>query len=199
MLNIHTMPLGAYQTNCYLLWQDGQDGCLVIDPGYEPERVLQQADRLGKQIEAILLTHGHFDHVGGVRQLAADTDCNVYLCQQDLSMPQQLTAGPLYYTHTYGEGDTLTLAGITLQVLHTPGHTPGSVCLMAEDALFSGDTLFEGSCGRTDLPGGDTATILASLARLRQLPGDYRVFPGHGPATTLSEERRFNPYLKGIL
>ena len=199
MLNIHTMPLGAYQTNCYLLWQDGQDGCLVIDPGYEPERVLQQADRLGKQIEAILLTHGHFDHVGGVRQLAADTDCNVYLCQQDLSMPQQMTAGPLYYTHTYGEGDTLTLAGITLQVLHTPGHTPGSVCLMAEDALFSGDTLFEGSCGRTDLPGGDTATILASLARLRQLPGDYRVFPGHGPATTLSEERRFNPYLKGIL
>ena len=199
MLNIHTMPLGAYQTNCYLLWQDGQDSCLVIDPGYEPERVLQQADRLGKQIEAILLTHGHFDHVGGVRQLAADTDCNVYLCQQDLSMPQQMTAGPLYYTHTYGEGDTLTLAGITLQVLHTPGHTPGSVCLMAEDALFSGDTLFEGSCGRTDLPGGDTATILASLARLRQLPGDYRVFPGHGPATTLSEERRFNPYLKGIL
>ena len=199
MLNIHTMPLGAYQTNCYLLWQDGQDSCLVIDPGYEPERVLQQADRLGKQIEAILLTHGHFDHVGGVRQLAADTDCNVYLCQQDLSMPQQMTAGPLYYTHTYGEGDTLTLAGITLQVLHTPGHTPGSVCLMAEDSLFSGDTLFEGSCGRTDLPGGDTATILASLARLRQLPGDYRVFPGHGPATTLSEERRFNPYLKGIL
>jgi len=198
-MHIVTMPLGAYQTNCYLLWQDGQDSCLVIDPGYEPERVLQQADRLGKQIEAILLTHGHFDHVGGVRQLAADTDCNVYLCQQDLSMPQQMTAGPLYYTHTYGEGDTLTLAGITLQVLHTPGHTPGSVCLMAEDALFSGDTLFEGSCGRTDLPGGDTATILASLARLRQLPGDYRVFPGHGPATTLSEERRFNPYLKGIL
>ena len=198
-MHIVTLPLGAYQTNCYLLWQDGQDSCLVIDPGYEPEKVLKKAGQLGKRIEAILLTHGHFDHVGGVRQLAADTDCSVYLCQQDLSMPQQLTAGPLYYTHTYGEGDTLTLAGITLQVLHTPGHTPGSVCLMAEDALFSGDTLFEGSCGRTDLPGGDTATILASLARLRQLPGDYRVFPGHGPATTLSEERRFNPYLKGIL
>lgn len=198
-MHIVTMPLGAYQTNCYLLWQDGQDSCLVIDPGYEPEKVLKKAGQLGKRIEAILLTHGHFDHVGGVRQLAADTDCSVYLCQQDLSMPQQMTAGPLYYTHTYGEGDTLTLAGIPLQVLHTPGHTPGSVCLLAEDALFSGDTLFEGSCGRTDLPGGDTATILASLARLRQLPGDYRVYPGHGPATTLSEERRFNPYLKGIL
>lgn len=198
-MHIVTMPLGAYQTNCYLLWQDGQDSCLVIDPGYEPEKVLKKAGQLGKRIEAILLTHGHFDHVGGVRQLAADTDCSVYLCQQDLSMPQQMTAGPLYYTHTYGEGDTLTLAGIPLQVLHTPGHTPGSVCLIAEDALFSGDTLFEGSCGRTDLPGGDTATILASLARLRQLPGDYRVYPGHGPATTLSEERRFNPYLKGIL
>lgn len=198
-MHIVTMPLGAYQTNCYLLWQDGQDSCLVIDPGYEPEKVLKKAGQLGKRIEAILLTHGHFDHVGGVRQLAADADCHVYLCQQDLSMPQQLTAGPLYYTHTYGEGDTLTLAGIPLQVLHTPGHTPGSVCLLAEDALFSGDTLFEGSCGRTDLPGGDTATILASLARLQQLPGDYRVYPGHGSATTLSEERRFNPYLKGIL
>ena len=114
-------------------------------------------------------------------------------------MPQQMTAGPLYYTDTYGEGDSITLAGITLKVLHTPGHTPGSVCLMAEDAIYSGDTLFEGSCGRTDLPCGDTRQLLASLLRLRELPGDYRVYPGHGPSTTLSQERRFNPYLKGIL
>ena len=192
-----SMCVGSYRTNCYMLWENEE--CVLIDPGFEPEQILEQVLCKGKKVAAILLTHGHFDHVGGVRQLAADTDCNVYLCQQDLSMPQQMTAGPLYYTHTYGEGDTLTLAGITLQVLHTPGHTPGSVCLIAEDALFSGDTLFEGSCGRTDLPGGDTATILASLARLQQLPGDYRVYPGHGSATTLSEERRFNPYLKGIL
>lgn len=199
MLNSCVMPLGAYQTNCYLLWQEDREDCLVIDPGYEPDTVLDKLDRLGKRLEAILLTHGHFDHVGAVRQLAADTGCKVFLCKEDLAMPQQMTAGPLYYTDTYGEGDSITLAGINLKVLHTPGHTPGSVCLMTEDAIYSGDTLFEGSCGRTDLPCGDTRQILASLLRLRELPGDYRVFPGHGPATTLSEERRFNPYLKGIL
>ena len=198
-MTIHTLPLGAYQTNCYILYDDDRAECLVIDPGYEPERVLEKAEALGKRPAAILLTHGHFDHVGGVKTLAAETDCRVYLHEADLSMPRQMTAGPLYYTHTYGEGDTLNLAGLKLQVLHTPGHTPGSVCLMAEDALFSGDTLFEGSCGRTDLPGGDTATILASLTRLRKLEGDFRVYPGHGPSTTLSEERRFNPYLRGIL
>lgn len=199
MLNSCVMPLGAYQTNCYLLWQEDREDCLVIDPGYEPDKVLDKLDRLGKRLEAILLTHGHFDHVGAVRQLAADTGCKVLLCEKDLAMPQQMTAGPLYYTDTYGEGDSITLAGITLKVLHTPGHTPGSVCLMAEDAIYSGDTLFEGSCGRTDLPCGDTRQLLASLLRLRELPGDYRVYPGHGPSTTLSQERRFNPYLKGIL
>ena len=198
-MHIHTLPLGAYQTNCYILTADDRTDCLVIDPGYEPERVLAKVQSLGKRLEAILLTHGHFDHVGGVRALAMDTDCRVYLHEGDLSMPPQLTAGPLYYTDTYGEGDLLNLAGMTLQVLHTPGHTPGSVCLLTGDAMFSGDTLFEGSCGRTDLPGGNTKTILASLSRLRELEGDYRVFPGHGPSTVLSEERRFNPYLRGIV
>lgn len=112
-------------------------------------------------------------------------------------MPPQLTAGPLYYTHTYTEGDVLDLAGLSIRVLHTPGHTPGSVCLMVEDTLFSGDTLFQDSCGRTDLPGGSWATILQSLKRLAQLEGDYTVCPGHGPATTLAEEKRYNPYMRG--
>lgn len=196
-MNICTMPLGAYQTNCYLVWGEESQNCIVIDPGYEPGKVLAQAEKLGKQIQAILLTHGHFDHVGGVKQLAADTDCRVYLCPEDLSMPPQMTAGPLYYTHTYTEGDTLELAGLKISVLHTPGHTPGCVCLIADDALFSGDTLFEGSCGRTDLPGGDWAQLLRSLGRLRDMHTDYRVFPGHGPATTLKEEKQYNPYLKG--
>lgn len=196
-MHIHTMPLGAYQTNCYLVWGEASQTCIVIDPGYEPGNVLAQAEALGKEIEAILLTHCHFDHVGGVRQLAADTDCRVYLCPEDLSMPHQMTAGPLYYTHTYTGGDTLELAGLKISVLHTPGHTPGCVCLIAGDALFSGDTLFEGSCGRTDLPGGDWAQLLRSLGRLRDMHTDYRVFPGHGPATTLQAEKQYNPYLKG--
>ena len=111
-------------------------------------------------------------------------------------MPPQMTAGPIFYTNTYGEGDVLHLADISLRILHTPGHTPGSVCILAENALFTGDTLFQDSCGRTDLPGGDWATILKSLRRLKSLEGDYKVYPGHGPATTLQDEKTYNPYMQ---
>jgi len=196
MLHIETLPLGAYQTNCYIVWGENSDDCIVIDPGYEPWRVLAEVEKLGKTISAILLTHGHFDHVGGVKELAADTDCAVYIHENDLSLPANFTAGPLYYTKLYGEGDVLKLAGLTVRVLHTPGHTPGSVCLAAEDTLFSGDTLFMNSCGRTDFPGGSTASILQSLKRLAGLAADYRVLPGHGPKTTLDEERKYNPYMQ---
>ena len=196
MLNIRTLPLGAYQTNCYLVWGEDSPSCVVIDPGYNPEIVLAEAKLLGKEIAAILLTHGHFDHEGGVKGIAMDAECPVYLCEMDLSMPPQMTAGPLYYTNTYGEGDFVEVAGLSFKVLHTPGHTPGSVCLACENALFSGDTLFWGSCGRTDLPGGNWATIQKSLKRLADLPGDYDVYPGHGDATKLSFERNFNPYLR---
>ena len=110
-------------------------------------------------------------------------------------MPPQLTAGRLYYTDTYQDGDKLTLAGTGFTVLRTPGHTPGSVCLLAEDVMFSGDTLFAGSCGRTDLPGGNASRMKASLARIAALEGDYRVLPGHGGVTTLEHERQNNPYL----
>ena len=196
MINIRTLPLGAYQTNCYMVWADTADTCVVIDPGFEPDTVLLEAKRQGKTIEAILLTHGHFDHVGAVRDIAAETDCKVYLCENDLAMPTQLTAGPLYYTDLYGEGDVLKLAGLSIKVLHTPGHTPGSVCLQCEDSIFSGDTLFWGSCGRTDLPGGSWSTIQKSLKRLAGLSGDFKVYPGHGDSTTLSFERKMNPYMQ---
>ena len=196
MLNIKTLPLGAYQTNCYLVWDEASPSCVVIDPGYEANTVLRTAEALGKEITAIFLTHGHFDHVGAVKDLASETDCPVYLCGEDLSMPPQMTAGPLYYTNTYAEGDFVDAAGLSFKVLHTPGHTPGSVCLQCENAIFSGDTLFWGSCGRTDLPGGNWATILKSLQRLASLPGDFDVYPGHGDATTLAFERKYNPYMR---
>ena len=196
MLGMKTLPLGAYQTNCYLVWDRESDGCVVIDPGYDPERVLAQAKALGKTVEAVLLTHGHFDHVGGVRAIAAQTGCPVYLHEADLSQPEQMTAGPMYYTDLYGEGDVLKLAGLHIRVLHTPGHTPGCVCLLAEDSLFSGDTLFQGSCGRTDFPGGDWAVLLRSLKRLASMDTGLSVYPGHGPATTLAEEKMYNPYLR---
>ena len=196
MLNMKHLALGAYQTNCYLVWGENANTCVVIDPGYEPDTVLAEVKKLGKEIAAILLTHGHFDHVGGVKEIAAETECPVYLCEADLSMPPQMTAGPLYYTNTYAEGDFVELAGLSFKVLHTPGHTPGSVCLQCENVLFSGDTLFWGSCGRTDLPGGSWSTIRVSLKRLADLPGDYEVYPGHGDFTTLSFERKMNPYMQ---
>ena len=196
MLTLHTLPLGAYQTNCYILHQEDSSSCVVIDPGYTPEVILDFLAGKGLKLEAILLTHGHFDHVGAVRDLAAETGCQVYLNPDDLSMPPRMTAGPLYYTDTYSDGDTLSPAGIPFQVLSTPGHTPGSVCLIAENYLFSGDTLFAGSRGRTDLPGGSTRAILESLRRLAALPQDYSVHPGHGESTTLAWEKQYNPYMR---
>ena len=195
-MNILTLPLGSYQTNCYIAWAEDADSCVVIDPGYEPETVLAEVIRLGKSVAAILLTHGHFDHVGGVRWLAMETDCPVYLHLQELTLPESFTDGPLTYTQGYGEGDVLELAGLRLRVLHTPGHTPGSVCLLCEDTIFSGDTLFMDSCGRTDFPGGNGGEMRKSLRRLAALEGDCQVLPGHGPATKLSEERKYNPYMR---
>ena len=192
MLKIHTLVLGLYQVNCYVVHNADSDRCVVIDPGYHPEKIDAFLREKGLQLEAILLTHGHFDHVGGVKDLAED--CKVYLHPLEHTMPQALTAGKLYATDEYS--DSFSVAGMDFTVLHTPGHTPGSVCLIVEDAMFSGDTLFAGSCGRTDLPGGDWATIQTSLHRLAELPGDYRVFPGHAEETTLAQERQYNPYLR---
>lgn len=195
MLNIHVLPLGDYQTNCYIVHEENSTDCLIIDPGYEPEIISSYLEENGLTPEAILLTHCHFDHVGAVKDLAAQYDCKVFLDKKELTMPPMLTNGPLYYTDGYGDGDTLTLAGIPIQVLETPGHTPGSVCLIMEDTLFSGDTLFAGSCGRTDLPCGDARAMRDSLRRLAALSENYRVCPGHGPSSTLNREKQTNPYL----
>lgn len=190
MLQIQTLPLGYLQTNCYILEGDG--GCLVIDPGDEPEVVLSSfGDR---KLVAILLTHGHFDHVGAVKALAEKTGCAVYLCNEDKALPVAMTGGTLFHTDTYT--DVLHLCGLEISVLHTPGHTPGSVCLCCENAMFSGDTLFAGSIGRTDFPGSNPAKMLDSLNRLKALEKNYTVYPGHGESTTLDEEKRYNPFLR---
>ncbi len=194
-MEVKTLVLGEYETNCYIIWGEGSEDCVVIDPGYEPRRILDAVAEAGKKIAAILLTHGHFDHVGAVRELFSETDCDIYLCPADCKMPEMMTAGPLCYTVSFGEGDTLSLAGLNIQVLQTPGHTPGSVCLICENALFSGDTLFAGSCGRTDFPLGSWEDMQSSLARLKNLEGDFTVYPGHGEVTRLSLEKTYNPYL----
>lgn len=196
MLLIQTFCLGDYQTNCYLIQDRACTRCCLIDPGYESERILHYIEKSGLTLDAILLTHGHFDHVGAVRDIAAETDCKVYINEKETTMPPAMTAGKLYYTDTYAEGDHLVFPGLKIDVIETPGHTPGSVCLLVEDAMFSGDTLFAGSCGRTDLPGGEPTAMVRSLWRLSGLGKDYRVFPGHGRATSLNAEKAYNPYMK---
>lgn len=195
MLKIHTLTLGLYQTNTYIIHDEASSSCCVIDPGYEAATIADKLDALGLTLDAILLTHGHFDHVGAVKDLAADTDCRVFVCADDAHLPPMFTGGPLYYTDSYAEGSILNIAGLYIHVLHTPGHTPGSVCLLTENALFSGDTLFAGSCGRTDI-GGDWAAIQKSLKRLSSMEADFKVFPGHGESTTLAAEKRYNPYMR---
>ena len=195
MLKIHTLTLGLYQTNTYIIHEENSKTCCVIDPGYQANTILEKLDDLDLTLEAILLTHGHFDHVGAVKDLAADTDCRVFLCAEDTMLPPMLTAGPLYYTDTYADGTILNIAGLSIRVIHTPGHTPGGVCLLVDDVLFSGDTLFSGGCGRTDL-GGDWATLANSLKRLSRIEGYFKVLPGHGESTTLAYEKRYNPYMR---
>lgn len=195
MLKIHTLTLGLYQTNTYIIHEENTKSCCVIDPGYQANTILEKLDALGLTLEAILLTHGHFDHVGAVKDLAADTDCRVFLCAEDTALPPMLTAGPLYYTDTYADGTILNIAGLCVRVIHTPGHTPGGVCLLVDDVIFSGDTLFAGGCGRSDL-GGDWSTLVRSLKRLSQIEGYFKVLPGHGESTTLAYEKRYNPYMR---
>lgn len=192
------LPLGPLETNCWLCWDENTRGCAVIDPGAEPEKLVRALQEKDLHPKAILLTHAHFDHVGAVAPLARALNLPVYVHEADTALPERLTGGPLYFTAEYAEGDTVTVDGLRFEVLETPGHTMGSVCLRCGALLFTGDTLFAGACGRTDL-GGSAAAMGASLCRLALLPGDYAVLPGHGPASTLDLERRTNPYLREAL
>lgn len=192
-MNVTVLPLGSLQANCYIAAQDGI--CAVIDPGAQAQQLIDWLKRNKLRPEAVLLTHGHFDHVGAVQALAQEFGSAVYLHKGDTDMTGELAQG-LYWNRTYAEGDTVQVGDMIFTVLHTPGHTPGSVCLQAEDLLFAGDTLFAGSCGRTDFPGGSWEQMMASLRRLAQLPDDLTVLPGHGGETKLSRERAYNPYMK---
>ncbi len=188
-----TLVLGDYQVNCYLV-SDEAGRAVIIDPGYEAEKILRVVKEDSLEIKAIFLTHGHFDHIGAVKPLAQALGCPVYIHPKEATLPPYLTRGLLYYTEEYEQGEEIAVGDLTFRVLETPGHTNGSVCLLCGDCLFTGDTLFAGSCGRTDL-GGSMLDMLASLKSLADLEGNYRVFPGHGPETDLDHERKTNPYI----
>ena len=198
-MKVKWMQVGPIGTNCYILEDETTNKAAVIDPGDEAGRIAQTLQEDGVQVEYILLTHGHYDHTTGVPQLKQQFPAaQVYIHQADANgAGSQLfpLAGQVKDLHYYGEGDTLTLGSLTIRVLETPGHSPGSVTLQVEDVLFTGDTLFCGSMGRTDLRGGSYEEIMASLKRLGELDGDYHVCPGHDRTSTLERERKYNPFL----
>lgn len=194
-MTIKQLTLGLYATNCYIVYDEETYDCVVIDPGYTPEVIAQELEHLQLQPQAILLTHGHFDHVGGVAPLHAKTGCQVYLSQKETQLPEYITAGQLCYTDFYAEGDDITFGKLRFHIVETPGHTPGSVCLFCENVIFSGDTLFKGSCGRTDGPGGSWKEMCHSLNRLADIKGDYQVLAGHGERTTLHKEQLYNAFM----
>ena len=204
MVNVHTLVLGAYQTNCYIVHDDSSKSCAVIDPGYEPEKILALTDKLGLTVDAILLTHGHFDHVGAVEALVGSTGCKLWMKEADYTQKPSPIASFFYPIHDCDftevcfceEGEQIHAGGLMFTVMETPGHTWGSVCYRCEDVIFTGDTLFAGACGRTDLPGGDAQWLRRSLARLSALEEDPTVYPGHGESSSLAREKRYNPYLR---
>ena len=198
-MKVSVMQVGPIGTNCYFL-QDEESGLLaVIDPGDDWERILHQVKKAGGEVKYILLTHGHYDHTTAVPDLVkALPGVQVYIHQADANgAGSQLfpLAAQVKDLNNYDEGDTLTLGSLTIEVLHTPGHSKGSVTLKVGDVLFTGDTLFCGSCGRTDLRGGSYEEIMESLKRLGELEGDFHVCPGHDRTSTLERERKYNPFL----
>ena len=202
-MQLKVLQVGPIGTNCYILEDEATKLAAVIDPGDEAEKILSVLKEDGVEPRYILLTHGHYDHTTGVPDLhRALPEAQVYIHKADAQGAGSRLfplAGEIADLHFYDEGDTLPLGGLTIHVLHTPGHSKGGVTLQVGDVLFCGDTLFAGSCGRTDLNGGSYEEIMQSLKRLGQLPGDYHVCPGHDVTSTLERERKTNPFLREAL
>jgi glyoxylase-like metal-dependent hydrolase (beta-lactamase superfamily II) len=195
-LEIVQLPLGAYQANCYLVAREGGSEAAVIDPGDTPEVVLRQLAERGWRAAGVLVTHGHIDHLGGVAALAHDAGVDVWMPAGEADLLREFPGAPHAPEHLLQGGETVELAGIRFGVTLVPGHSPASVAYAADGHLFVGDVLFAGSVGRTDLAGGDMATLLESIATLiRTHPPETIVLPGHGPVTTLGAEHDRNPFL----
>ena len=205
---IERLALGSLSTNCYLVGDELSREGMVIDPAAEAGTILERAKALKLDIKLIVLTHAHFDHVGALKELKEATKAEIAIHADDAKSLQSAHLSSLNWGVSFPpppppdrllqDGDNLNLGSQRFLVLHTPGHTPGGICLLGQGVVFTGDTLFSSSIGRTDFPGSSYDAIMDSLRRrLMVLPEDTIVYPGHGPETTIGQEKRRNPFLKG--
>ncbi len=200
---------GMFMENCYLVGSPETQEAALIDPGEETQLFLRRLEHEGLELNAVWLTHGHLDHVDGVRRVVEETGADVYLHPDDRNLYDHVTQQRAAWgmrsdsplpppDHDLQHSAEIAVGGYAFSVIHVPGHSKGSVAFVGHGVVFAGDVLFAGSVGRTDLPGGDAATLLASIRdQLLSLPDETIVYPGHGPATTIGAERRSNPFLTG--
>lgn len=207
-MQIKAVPVGMLGTNCYIVCDEEKKVCAVIDPGAQANKILEAAAEMGCAVKQIILTHGHYDHILAVSQIVRRTGAPVAIhreddwlldCEDVKFFGKQEDYTPPKPELYLKEGMEVPVGGLVFRVLHTPGHTAGSCVLLCGDVMFSGDTLFQESCGRTDLESGDTDAMFRSLRRLYELEGDFRVFPGHESFSTLEHERRYNVYMREAL
>ena len=203
-MKVEALKVGFIDTNCYIAHNGNV--AVIIDPGADADGILRKADELGVAVKYIFLTHAHFDHVLAVSEIIKRTGAvlvahegeRVRLADPEVSGHSKLRGRefvPLTADREISDGESIDVGDMHFEFIHTPGHTEGSVCIICEDTMFPGDTLFAGTCGRCDLAGGDFEEMLRTLRKLGELDGDYNVLPGHEEATTLSRERRYNPYM----
>lgn len=203
-MKVETIPVGGLGTNCYIAYCGNV--AVAVDPGADADRIIAAINDIGVSLEYIFLTHAHFDHILAAEELREKTGAK--LCAGALESERLKSAylsglslmgtgnfAPIVADILISDGMAVDVGEMHFEFLHTPGHTEGSFCVFCDDIMFSGDTLFEGTCGRCDLPGGDIEEMFASLKKLYLLSGDYKVYPGHGPCTLLSRERIYNPYV----